>query len=200
MYLRKLVPLEDLIANLGSGAGPAVPSARSSPGPSRAAAPPSANPKAAAAAPVPAPSAAPIGRNAPAAAAGSTQLPLKDALLAEIRRSKGVFYNTVVAQAQRIEATDAGVTFTFSSNQRALRDMFEQNRAWLESVAQQLAGRKVAVSSAQAEAPAGGAAEADAGAASADRKSALREQALADSGVQALLQVFPAEIRDVEEM
>jgi hypothetical protein len=33
-----------------------------------------------------------------------------------------------------------------------------------------------------------------------DRKAALREQALADSGVQALLEVFPAEIRDVEEM
>ena len=34
----------------------------------------------------------------------------------------------------------------------------------------------------------------------ADRKSALKEQALADAGVQALLEVFPAEIRDVEEM
>ena len=33
-----------------------------------------------------------------------------------------------------------------------------------------------------------------------NRKSTLREQALADAGVQALLEVFPAEIRDVEEM
>jgi len=33
-----------------------------------------------------------------------------------------------------------------------------------------------------------------------DNKSALREQALADAGVQAMLEVFPAEIRDVEEM
>ena len=32
------------------------------------------------------------------------------------------------------------------------------------------------------------------------RKPTLREQALADAGVQALLEVFPAEIRDVEEM
>jgi hypothetical protein len=32
------------------------------------------------------------------------------------------------------------------------------------------------------------------------RKTALRDQALADAGVQALLEVFPAEIRDVEEM
>jgi hypothetical protein len=33
-----------------------------------------------------------------------------------------------------------------------------------------------------------------------DKKAALKEQALADAGVQALLEVFPAEIRDVEEM
>jgi hypothetical protein len=33
-----------------------------------------------------------------------------------------------------------------------------------------------------------------------ERKNALKEQALADAGVQALLSVFPAEIRDVEEM
>jgi hypothetical protein len=32
------------------------------------------------------------------------------------------------------------------------------------------------------------------------KKTELREQALADAGVQALLEVFPAEIRDVEEM
>ena len=36
--------------------------------------------------------------------------------------------------------------------------------------------------------------------AAAMKKSALREKALADAGVQALLEVFPAEIRDVEEM
>jgi hypothetical protein len=33
-----------------------------------------------------------------------------------------------------------------------------------------------------------------------DRKAALREQALADERVQALFEVFPAEIRDVEEI
>ncbi len=33
-----------------------------------------------------------------------------------------------------------------------------------------------------------------------DRKTVLKEQALADAGVQAMLEVFPAEIRDVEEM
>ena len=33
-----------------------------------------------------------------------------------------------------------------------------------------------------------------------DRKTALKKEALADEGVQALLDVFPAEIRDVEEV
>ena len=32
-----------------------------------------------------------------------------------------------------------------------------------------------------------------------DRKAELRQQALADSGVQAMLDVFAAEIKDVEE-
>jgi hypothetical protein len=132
-----------------------------------------------------------------------TDAGFKDALLNEIRKSKTVFYQTVCAQAQKIEVAGDRVTFTFSSNQRTLLNMFEQNRAWLESVAQQVSGRRVTVSGVQAD---GGAAPADPAknggqaAAAADRKSALREQALADAGVQAMLEVFPAEIRDVEEM
>lgn len=120
----------------------------------------------------------------------------KDGFLAEIRKTKVVFYNTVVAQAQRIDVAGDRVTFTFAAGQRALRDVFEQNRGWLESAALKLAGRRMTVVSAQAE---GGAAAA-AGPSEADRKAALKERALADAGVQALLEVFPAEIRDVEEM
>ena len=130
---------------------------------------------------------------------------LKTALLAEIRNSKKVFYNTVVAQAQRIEVLPGRVTFSFSPTQRTLRDMFEQNRGWLESVAEKIAGRKVTVESSQQDAAAPAApkeAERNANEQGnrGDRKSALKEQALADAGVQALLEVFPAEIRDVEEM
>jgi len=137
---------------------------------------------------------------------------LKDALLAEIRKSKMVFYSTVVAQAQKIDVAPGRVTFTFGSNQRTLRDMFEQNRSWLESTAEKVAGRKVTVQSTQGEAASAAAADsassadsagepaAAATAAKSDRKTALKEQALADAGVKALLEVFPAEIRDVEEM
>ncbi|PYR03017.1 MAG: DNA polymerase III subunit gamma/tau [Acidobacteria bacterium] len=130
---------------------------------------------------------------------------LKDALLAEIRKSKVVFYNTVIAQAQRIDVAGDCVTFTFSANHRTLRDMFDQNRAWVEAAAQQVAGRRIVVSVVQngqstesSALPAAEPGKEQAG--PPDRKSALREQALADAGVQAMLDVFSAEIRDVEEM
>ena len=110
----------------------------------------------------------------------------------------------VVAQAQKIEVAGDRVTFTFSPAQRALRDKFEQNRAWLESIAQQVAGRKIAVAAAQADAaarrPPAAARRRPPRRSRPTRRSALREQALADAGVQAMLEVFPAEIRDVEEM
>ena len=51
---------------------------------------------------------------------------LKDGLLAEIRGAKTFFYNTVVAQAQKIEVTEDRVTFTFLPAHRALREQCEQ--------------------------------------------------------------------------
>jgi DNA polymerase-3 subunit gamma/tau len=148
--------------------------------------------------------AVPEPKSASAAAAGN----LKDALLAEIRKTKMAFYGTVVAQAQKVEVTGDRMTFTFSPNQRALRDMFEQQKTWLESIAQPIAGRRITMAAAQGDSaatPVSADAAAPAGAKTADKQSAekqsaLREQALADAGVQTMLEVFPAEIRDVEEM
>jgi DNA polymerase-3 subunit gamma/tau len=218
IHLRKLVSIEDLIAAADGGSQGPVQRA-----PSRIA-PPASAPLAARTAPP-----APAGRPAPAstpslsaaaarAVANVAAVPepkgssptaggtFKDALLAEIRKTKAAFYGTVVAQAQTIEVSGDRVTFTFAPNQRTLRDMFEQNRAWLESIALAIAGRKIAMAAVQVEvgaAPSEPDASADQKAAdkkSAEKKSALREQALADAGVQAMLEVFPAEIRDVEEM
>jgi hypothetical protein len=126
----------------------------------------------------------------------------KDAVIAEIRKAKGVFYNMVVAQAQRIDVAGDRVTFSFSPAQRALKDQFEQQRAWLETLAQSIAGRRMTFASDTIEpgASASGGEAADAEKKSADRKTALREQAMADAGVQAMLEVFPAEIRDIEEL
>jgi DNA polymerase III subunit gamma/tau len=216
IYVRKLTPIEDLIAGTSAAPRLAVPAPKpplASPRPTT----PALKPPTQAAAQAPPrrsvqESAAPPSRGdmAPArsdvapASAGA----FKDALLADIRKSKMVFYSTVVAQAQKIDVTTGKVAFTFSANQGTIRSMFEQNRSWLETLAEKIAGRKVIVESTQVDAgaaPAGGSRAAsepaaDEQAGKADRKTALKEQALADAGVQAVLEVFPAEIRDVEEM
>ena len=126
---------------------------------------------------------------------------LKDAFLDEVRKSKKFFYGTVVAQAQRIDVEGDRVVFTFAPKQRALRAQLDQTRAWLDALASQLAGRRMTVVSAEGTAAARKpGAPAAAAAPEKDRQSELRQQALADSGVQAMLDVFAAEIKDVEEM
>jgi DNA polymerase-3 subunit gamma/tau len=211
IYLRKLVPIEDLIQGSSSASTVTPPTLPRSPA-SRPAnpgkptiAPPeikASDARSAGTRQVDARrSGVKGGQNVDAAGAVNAVSPIniKDALLAEIRKSKMVFYNTVVAQAQRIDVGADRVTFTFSGTQRTLKDMFDQNRTWLEGCAQQIAGRRVAVVGVQAEAPQEASPASQNGGGN-DTKSALREQALADAGVQAMLEVFPAEIRDVEEM
>jgi len=203
IHLRKLTPLEDLLSGGGS-----VPQAK----PSTAPAP--AKPSAAPAPVKPSVVASGFSRTESAApsiaspaAVSRTESSVKDALLAEVRKAQVVFYNTVLAQAQKVETQGDRITFVFSPTQRTMKDMFEQKRAWLETLAQQVSGRKMTVAavqnadvqSASGEAPAGSL-PAGAKTEAQDKKSALREQALADASVQALLEVFPAEIRDVEEM
>jgi hypothetical protein len=126
----------------------------------------------------------------------------KDAFLAEIRAGKGFFYNTVVAQAQRIDVTDEAITFTFSPTQRALREQCTEARAWLESAAEKAAGRRISVNAVGGEVgavpPKADQPRADASVAAGKRD--LKAEAMSSSAVQAMLDVFPAEIRDVEEM
>ena len=213
IHLRKLVSIEDLIAGAPSAplAGRGAVSAQ----------PPSAKPaapspaRAGLAAPSPAPAkaqaaSAPVKTAPQGPPAGNASF--KDALLAEIRKNKVAFYSMVVAQARTIDVADERVVFTFSSNQRALKEQVEQNKAWLESMALQAGGRKVTVSAVQdgstaspepvASSPEPRTASAEPRAASpdSDKKAALKAKAMADSGVQAMLEVFPAEIRDVEEI
>jgi DNA polymerase III gamma/tau subunit len=183
MHLRKLVPLVELIEEMRGGAPPrpATPAARQVAAPK------------------------PVAPVAPAKPAPSQAGSFKDAFLAEVRAGKGFFYNTVVAQAQRIDVASDRVTFSFLPTHRALREQFDQTRAWLEQAAERVAGRKIAVVAVQADGPV--ATAADAGhkpAAAADAgqggKRDLKAEAMSSSAVQAMLDVFPAEIRDVEEM
>ena len=214
MHLRKLVPLTELMEQLGSGSGRAPAAARTvaPPAPRTVAAPaPRTAPATPRATPSPglsalAQSAKAVVRSAraepptPAPAPSASPGGFKDAFLAEIRAGKGFFYNTVVAQAQRIDFADDRVTFTFLPTHRALREQFDQTRAWLESTAERVIGRRVAVVAVQS--PAAEAAEAAAPApvkAEAPKRD-LKAEAMSSTTVQAMLDVFPAEIRDVEEM
>jgi DNA polymerase-3 subunit gamma/tau len=145
---------------------------------------------------------------------------LKDAFLGEIRKAKKFFYGTVVAQAQRIEFEADRVVFVFGPQHRALRVQLEQNRPWLEAAATQLAGRRMSVTAAEGTmaslpastkplgagqpAPPGRAAAADKPASAAEspanHQQSLKDRALSDTGVQTMLDVFAAEIKDIEEM
>ena len=127
----------------------------------------------------------------------------KEAFLAEVRKLKKFFYGTVIAQAQRIDVAGDRVIVTFAPQHRALKAQLEQTRPLLETTATQLAGRRMTVVTEEgtaADAPASSGRQAADGSEPPDRKAALREEALADSGVQAMLDVFAAEIKDVEEM
>jgi hypothetical protein len=229
MHLRKLVPLADVIEQLttgrpgiGGGGGKTAARAMSTapltqptqPAPAGlrvSASQPAATPAPRTVRPAAAPlrragSAGPAGSPPASAAAASGPVPesgLKDAFLGEIRAGKQFFYNTVVAQAQRIDLSGDSITFTFLPTHRALREQFEQTRGWLQATAERLAGRRIAVVAVQAESASEGTepapvTEPSPGESSGGRD--LKAEAMASSAVQAMLDVFPAEIRDVEEM
>jgi hypothetical protein len=124
---------------------------------------------------------------------------LKDKFLAEVRRARAVLYNTVIAQAQKIDVDTDRITFNFLPTHRTLREKLDQNRSWLEQAASEIAGRKMTIVSAQQDA-AHPAPEPASSATGPPKLADLKAEAMADSAVQAMLDVFPAEIRDVEEM
>jgi DNA polymerase-3 subunit gamma/tau len=190
IHLRKLVPIADLIQNAERGG-------------------PGAAPRPAAPKPALSERQRVEGSERPRAERPERQRvegpDLKDAFLEEVRKSKKFFYGTVVAQAQRIDIDGDKVVFTFAPQHRALRGQLDQTRAWLDALATQLSGRKMTVVSAEgapATSPTRGGAPPSASVDTVvkDRQSDLRQQALADSGVQAMLDVFAAEIKDIEEM
>jgi DNA polymerase-3 subunit gamma/tau len=240
IHLRKLVPIEDVIASLERGA-PSLPSAGPGgglrPGGSSAGGPGSlrppssgggarpsfgsrpplgpprpSGPKASLSPPPPlrsvtatatATAAAPASSEDPEADAAALASDFRDRYLAELRTTKGAFYGMVVAQAQTVECDGRRLVFAFAPEHDPLRAQVDARRSELEQLAQQVAGRRVAVvtmrgvaaspnepqtplvTPATAEVPPG-----------AD----LRTRALADANVQALLEIIPAEITKVEEL
>ena len=146
---------------------------------------------------------------------------LKDAFLGEIRKAKKFFYGTVVAQAQRIDLEGDKVVFVFGPQHRALRAQLEPEPSvarsrrdaargpqddrdrrrrgrWRARWPPSPAGAQRIVRRASLDEAAATAGEV--GPAVGDRKQSLKERALSDTGVQTMLDVFAAEIKDVEEM
>jgi DNA polymerase-3 subunit gamma/tau len=194
MHLRKLTPLSDLIAQqqrIGGFAPAPAPRTSARVAPSAPSAP----------------------RSAPSApAAPSAPSELKDSFLAQVKAQKVFFYNTVVAAAYKVDVAPARITFTFLPNQRVPKQQCDDARAWLEGIAEKLAGRKIPVSVVVGEgassapavttAPAPGAEPFDPAQGRPARASEdeLRQQAMSDPGVQALFEIFPVEKSKVEEM
>ena len=213
MHLRKLVPLTELLA--GGAARLERPAAAPAPRPVPRPAPPAraaavsredarpAAPPASASRPggqsAPPASRAPSPESAVAAPAPAAEADGRAAILAEIKRRKKFFHGTVVAQAQRIDLVGDRLTFRFTAAQRTLAAQIEQSRAWLEEMATEVAGRKVTVVAERsgADAPPD---PPPAAAAAAEGTDDLRESVLGDQVVQAMLDVFGAEIRDVEKI
>jgi DNA polymerase-3 subunit gamma/tau len=194
MHMRKLVPLTELL----QGAGLRTPDSGPLPKPKAQSPEPTAqSPQYKGPGPGPGAQSPEPARRPPVEPSSH-----REAFLDEIKRSKIFFYNTVVAQAQKIDFGPDRVTFTFLPAHRTLREQLEQNRQWLESLAGVVSGGKMLVVAAQQEAPVQPAPPpAPAGSVAAPHKPAdLKASAMGDAAVQAMLDVFPAEIEDVEEI
>jgi DNA polymerase-3 subunit gamma/tau len=129
---------------------------------------------------------------------------LKNALLSQIKSSKVFFYNTVVAQAYRVEVTPSGIVFTFLPNQKVPRQQCEETKGWIEAVAQKIAGRRIPVVVEVAESvpvqPPASATGGGAGQGAGSGSERLRDEVMADPAVQALFEIFPVEKTRIEEM
>jgi hypothetical protein len=239
IHLRKLMPLEDVIAGLerggvaplsgsgSSGVRASTPAGASAarPAPSAPRPPYGSRPDfsrkpagpqatiarlqearsaaAAATAIVAAPIVAPDRAASPQDAPAALPLDLPDRFLAELKRVKAAFYGMVVAQAQTVECDDRRLILTFAPQHDHLRAQIDARRTELEQIALQVGGRRVPIitvrgvePSPNEPAPLSSVTAAPPPDAAAD----LRARAMADENVQALLEIFPAEIRDIEEL
>lgn len=209
MHLRKLVPLGELLglAEKGATARPvlapraaAAAPPRPAPVPVRAATPAPPPPKAA-----PTSAKAPVGQ--PVAVAGIGDSALKDAFLAEIKSQKSTFYNLVVASAYSIEVTPEKIVFAFQPNKKNAKLQCEDQKAWLSTVAEKVAGRPTPVTVVTAAADAApapaslGPPVAAPSVSSADLSAVAlaKEEAMANATVQAVLEIFPVDKTTIEE-
>jgi DNA polymerase-3 subunit gamma/tau len=125
---------------------------------------------------------------------------LKEAFLAEVRKAKKLLYNTAFAQAQRIDVEADRIAISFAPQQKTMRVQVDASRPALEEIASALAGRRMTVAALEtADAGASRGASSSQPTPAEEKQTALKEKALADKNVQALLDVFGTDIKEVEE-
>ena len=132
----------------------------------------------------------------------------KDRFLAEIKSGKATFYNLVVASAYRIDATTSAINFVFLPNQKNAKAQCEEQKPWLQLLAEKVAGQPVPVTIAVADVtgapssqPSASAREVAHAAPSAKPSAGdVKAEAMANSTVQAVLEIFPVEKTTVEEL
>ena len=233
IHLRKLLPIEDVIAGLDRGVGgssaqarpggsssggglrpnlaPARPTfnrpdpPRKPGGPQAAVAPRLQDMRAggaiAARAPEPVPAVV-DPETAPAGVAVPLAPDLRDRFLAELKRSKAAFFGMVIAQAQTVDCDGQQLVVTFSPEREHLRAQVDARRGELEAIAAEVAGRRVPIVTARGimPSPSEPTPPIAAPVAPAPADGGLKARALGNATVQALLEIIPAEISEVEEM
>jgi DNA polymerase-3 subunit gamma/tau len=171
----------------------------STPMPARAAAPSATTRPSPAAAP--ARTADPEPEAAPAAPPAGPIGGVKDAFIAGIQKSRPMLSSTIVAQARRIDVDGDRIVFRFGASQTMLGDQVAQLKPWLETLALEVVGRKMTVSADVARGEAGSAPGAGPRPDPAvSRDADLRASAMKVPIVQSLLEIFPAEVKDVTEL
>jgi hypothetical protein len=138
----------------------------------------------------------------PADAAVPLAPDVRDRFLAELKRSKAAFFGMVIAQAQTVECDGRQLVVTFSPEREHLRAQVDARRAELEAVAAQVVGRRVPVVTARGimPSPSEPMPPIAAPVAPPPADGGLKARALGDATVQALLEIIPAEISEVEEI
>ena len=183
IHLRKLVPIEDVIASLERGGGSGLgstgrPAASPLGGATRPASSPArptfgsgnrpdfprkpGGPQATLAriqevrsSAAATAKAAAIETAAPEPVTEAHDLPaeFRDRFLADVQRAKATFYGMVVSQAQTVECDGRRLLFTFAPANEHLRAQIEARKSELEAIAQQVAGVRVPIATARGVAP-----------------------------------------------
>ncbi|MGH9383332.1 MAG: DNA polymerase III subunit gamma/tau [Vicinamibacterales bacterium] len=132
--------------------------------------------------------------------AATSVVPLKDQILNEIKAAKHTFYNVVVAAAYRIDVNPGSLSLVFQPNQRMARQQCEEQKAWLQGLAEKVMGRPVVVSIGVNDGSAASTPTPLPAPPARPSPEEITRDAMANATVQAVLEIFPVEKTTVEEI